>query len=243
MVVTVEFWGESMGVAQFKERVLGVLFPEFCEYRQDIDYSFDSLIARWDDFHDNDVDDCILAIDNMIVVDRGGGVYINERSGSIDLLFHSGMKSISPRPLTLLPEPIITFAVLYRLYAELGWPRGNLGLQSPHPFAFDAMAYASSTDQMGFIACEIKATKAAIDRMMTKMVTYGSDPTTPKPQVDPNAFNKVVELRKRQPRYFWAVGPNRYSLVYEMHYSSEGEVSFKRVHDACLRYPGPSSAS
>lgn len=232
-----------MGVAQFKERVLDVLFPAFCAYRNHIDYSIESLIARWDEFHDQDVDDCLAAIDNFVVIDRGGGVYVNERSGSIDLLFHSGMKSISPRPLALLPEPIITFAVMYRLYAELGWPRECLGLQSPHPFAFDAMVYASSTDLMGFIACEIKASKAAIDRMMTKMIAYGSDPTILKPHIDPNAFNKVAELRKRQPRYFWAVGPNRYNLVYEMKYGPDGEMLFNRVALACLRYPGSSSAA
>ena len=62
------------------------------------------------------------------------------QSKTHEVIFWEHSTLITPRPITLWLEPVITIAAVARLHLDYGWPVDCLGMQSEDS-AFDVMAF------------------------------------------------------------------------------------------------------
>lgn len=222
----------------FRDRIMGALLPQFCNDRG---YGWESFKEDWKKVTEKDAADFLLALDACLVEHRGRGLYRAKRSRASEQFFWQGRKSISPRPITLWVEPIITVAVLYRLYHEWGWPIDLLGTQS-QKWEFDVTAYRASDLNNEYVACEVKKTVAELDQLVELMQRFAADPDlcdAIKSEKEKNAYRKLKGLQARHASIFWAVGPNGANKVFRMTYTDGGRVTFAPASDDALRYPGP----
>ncbi len=131
------------------------------------------------------------------------------------VIFWQGLKSVSPRPMTLWVEPVITIGAAGRLHGEFDWPQDLIGLQSKKKWAFDLVAYNRA--QAPVVVCEVKKTNCEIDDLLEAMSLYVSKaPLSEEPMQSKlrNAYRKVVGLRRMKPELFWALGPDNYGKLF-----------------------------
>lgn len=213
----------------FQDRILNDLLPTFCNDPSRA-WGTDGFKADWHKISEIDAADFLRGIDGSLVKHVSRGLYKALRSKAREQFFWSGSKKMTPRPITLWVEPIITVAVLARLHFDLGWPKELLGTQSKG-WAFDVATYLSSDSDDEYIACEVKKTTAELDQLVALMNRFGKSPAANQPMAskERNAFRKVQALRQRQPRLFWAVGPGGSGHAFRMGYSAEGVVSFQKI--------------
>lgn len=197
-------------VQRFSERVLMDWLPTYCQDRKR-NYDPSGFRAKSIKVAEVDACDCMVAIDQGIVVDTGGGRFSACRSSAQEVLFWEGRKSEVPRPITLWLEPVITFAALARLHNEYAWPKENLGMQS-EGWAFDLATYESSQGHQPRILGEIKKTKSELIRLQVDLLrlSSGAAPDT----VSANSRKKWDALLTARPSLLWLVGPNNESYVY-----------------------------
>jgi len=222
----------------FRDRIMGTLLPQFCN-DQSRRWGCEGFKEDWKKVTEKDAADFLLGLDACLVEHKGRGLYKAPRSWASEQFFWSGKKNISPRPVTLSVEPIITVAVLYRLYHEWGWPRHLLGTQSPE-WEFDVTAYLASDLNNEYVACEVKKTVAERDQLVELMQRFAADPDlcdAIKSSREENACRKLKGLQARYASIFWAVGPNGANKVFRMTYADGGRVTFKPASDDALRYP------
>lgn len=158
----------------------------------------------------------------------GAGSYRAIKGGN-EGFFSSGPKAVTPRTFSLSVEPIITIGVLARLHFDFEWPAHLIGAQSVD-WAFDAITQISDDSNDEYIACEVKKTRREIDTLLKLMHHYATltelDIQTLK-DTEKNAYKKVIALRKRRAPIFWAVGPDRYEMVFSVEHANNGMMSFK----------------
>ena len=229
-----------MTLQAFRDRIMGTLLPQFCN-DPSRGYGCEGFKEDWKKVNEKDAADFLLALDACLVEHLGRGLYKAPRSCASEQFFWQGKKNISPRPITLWVEPIITVAVLYRLYHEWGWPRHLLGTQS-RKWEFDVMAYRASDPNNEYVACEVKKTSAELDQLVELMQRFAADRDlcdAIKSSREENACRKLKGLQERHASIFWAVGPNGANKVFRMTYTDGGRVTFTPDSDDALRYPGP----
>ena len=229
-----------MSSQAFRDRIMGTLLPQFCN-DQSRGWGCEGFKEDWKKVTEKDAADFLLGLDACLVEHVGRGLYMAPRRRASEQFFWSGKKNISPRPVTLWVEPIITVAVLYRLYHELGWPRHLLGTQS-RKWEFDVTAYLASDLNNEYVACEVKKTVAERDQLVELMQRFAADPDlcdAIKSSREENACRKLKGLQARHASIFWAAGPNGANKVFRMTYTGGGRVTFKPASDDALRYPGP----
>lgn len=149
-----------------------------------------------------------------------------------------GKKNVSPRPISLWLEPIITVAGLARLHFEFGWPRHLIGAQS-QDYAFDIATYLGAEQTSEHIACEVKDSSKQLDAMIKNMEHFARDNVQSEVGLSSskvNGYRKLVALRKRRAPLFWALGPNRTSYVFKMLYGDDGTVTFSPTPESDLAY-------
>jgi hypothetical protein len=189
---------------------------------------------------ERDAGDFLLGLDAGLVDHLGRGVYRAPRSRVGEQFFWSGKKNISPRPVTLWIGPIITVAVLYRLYNEWGWPRHLLGTQSRR-WEFDVTAYLASDLNNEYLACEVKKTATELDHLVELMQRFARhdvpDDVNRSPR-ETNALRKLRGLQARRACIFWAVGPNSINKVFRVTYAEAGGLALEPAAEEALRYPG-----
>ena len=191
-------------------------------------------------FPSKDAADFLSALDASLVEHQGRGLYRAPKSQASEQFFWSGNKNVSPRPVSLWVEPIITVAVLYRLHFKWGWPKDLLGTQS-RKWEFDVTAYRASDLNNEYVACEVKKTVAELDQLVELMQRLSADRDlrdAPKSSREKNAFRKLKGLQARHAPIFWAVGPNGANKVFRMTYTDGGAVTLKSASDDALTYPG-----
>jgi hypothetical protein len=167
-----------------------------------------------------DAADFLRAIDSGVVVEKSGGTFWSERSYVQEQLVWQGLKRISPRPLTLWLEPVITIATLARLHLDYGWPATQLGMQS-RDWAFDFAVYEARPRDAILIAGEVKKTKREVERLMEDVSTYAGSGATEPASKHPrhvNSYKKWNALRNARVPLIWAVGPNGYSTLRKISY-------------------------
>ena len=224
----------------FKDRIVGELLPIYCN-DPSRGLGCEGFKANWKKVTDVDAADFLLALDAGLIRHLGGGLYRAPRSRASEIFFWAGLKSVSPRPVTLWVEPIITVAVLSRLHFKWGWPRDLLGTQSAK-WEFDVTAYLATDLSIEYVACEVKKTVAELDQLVELMQRFAADSSAyeaGKAAKEKNAFNKLKGLKERRASIFWAVGPGGANRVFRVTYADGGLVTFRPASVDALRYPGP----
>lgn len=224
-----------MASKRFEDRILTDLLPEFCD---DPARRYDPAGFR-PDFHkvdDVDGEDFLRGLDSGLVT-IVGRLYQAPRSRAGEQFFWEHERSISPRPITLWLEPIITVAALARLHFDLGWPKDLLGTQSID-WAFDVTAYRDADLVNEHIAGEVKKTVREADRLIELMRGFGARP--PDDAVvgaGRNAYRKVKGLPARRAPLLWVVGPGGYDRVFSLSYLDDWRVAFEEASASDLAYP------
>jgi hypothetical protein len=222
----------------FKDRIVGDLLPTFCD-DPSRGWGCGGFKEDWKNITEIDAADFLLALDAGLIEHQGHGLYRAPRSLATEQFFWSGKKSISPRPVTLWVEPIITVAALSRLHFKWGWPKKLIGTQS-QKWEFDVTAYRGS-DLNEYVACEVKKTVAEQDQLVELMQRFSTDRDAGDALMSSkeiNAFRKLKGLQARHASIFWALGPNDANKVYRMTYTDRGAVIFKSASDEALSYAG-----
>jgi hypothetical protein len=223
--------------ARFETLLREQLIPDFCriEKRNCVPEGFREASLK---LGQHDARYFLQAWDAGLVVRKSPGAYTAPGSHVTEQLFWDGQKIYSPRPYTLWLEPIITFGGLSRLHHDHRWPVEQIGTQSID-WAFDLVAkLPDDTDE--FIAGEVKKSRREIDVMMEAMMAYGADPAAAEPpsaDKTRNAFKKLAGLKARRAAVFWALGPEGYSLVFQVRHVDDGRVEFERIGQDGLDYP------
>jgi hypothetical protein len=225
-------------LAEFKRRTVEGWLPTFCHdskrnlavcgFRQQ---SIDKVSTT-------DARDCMYAIDKGLISDVGGGRYRAPQSQASEELFWAGRRKLSPQPLTLWVEPVITFAALTRLHRDCGWPAGLLGTQPrtlPHRWAFDIAAHEPSQPSQYRILGEVKKTRKEAERLLTDLLRLSEgDPG----EVRINSRNKWEALRTHCPTIFWTIGPGGYSKVMTVSHSDGGSsITLTEGDEGLMTYP------
>lgn len=208
---------------EFKQQILDKWLPLFCLPRDFSTQGYDSRNANLLDDHDAYWFSKTM---ELALVKEKGGFFYAPHSKAKEQIFWEGSKSISPRPLSLWLEPVITIGAVGRLFQEFGWPQDQLGMQS-ESFAFDLVAY--TPDSREYLVCEVKKTVREIETLVEFMKEYAGEPKLSEEPTDAkrrNAYRKVIGIRKAWPSVFWALGPAGYGYVFEIH-RTDAESSFK----------------
>lgn len=194
----------------------------------------------------NDARDFMRAIDHSLFVDTGGGRYLPPRRGPCEQIFWQGLERKSPRPVTLWHEPIITAAALARLHLEYGWPKGLLGTQSRKKWEFDLLgAEPNSEDGKGDyraerLVGEIKKSESEVLGMLRYMrdIFPRIDGNVPSPiaERDRNSHRKCLGLLRLRPKFFWAVGPNRFGRFFSVSYIDEASFELHERDISSIRF-------
>jgi len=231
----------SMGkiVTDFSKRLLEDWLPSYCNDPKR-NYSVEGFKHDSIKVSNQDARDFMRAIDTKIVTDVGGGRFRMPQSKASEVIFWEGSKTISPRPITLWLEPIITIAAMARLHLDYGWPIELLGMQSEE-WAFDLCAFKPHDFKNEFIAGEIKKSSKEIDSLLANMhksFSEGDLDNASVPQIRINAHKKCLGLQRSRAMLFWALGPDGDSRLFEVTYFSNGEIKLNRTSDDQLHFTG-----
>lgn len=225
-----------MACQKFEDRILHDLLPKFCDHPSQA-WGPEGFRKDWKKIHDQDARDFLRGLDSGLIRHVKHGHYLAPKSSAKEMFFWVGSKKITPRPITLWAEPIITVAVLARLHFDLGWPKELVGAQSSD-WAFDAVTFPTTESSNEHIACEVKKSVSEVEKLITCMIQFGANPQLELPgnAKELNAYKKVVGLRSRQAPLFWAVGPNTKNHAFRLVYGDGGLVEFEETTIQALIY-------
>lgn len=208
-----------MDVVQlFSQRLYADWLPAYChDPRRNYDPT--GFAAASIKVGEADARDCMAAIDRQVVVDTGGGRFRAPRSLTHEVLFWEGARAISPRPISLWLEPVITLAALARLHVTYAWPTDALGAQSKD-WAFDLAAYEPNPDAPPAILGEVKKSPRELEQLKEDLLALSSGGALE--SVRRNSAKKWQAILEAKPGLVWLVGPNEESYVYELEFSDRG---------------------
>lgn len=164
--------------------------------------------------------------------------FVCPRSRATEVIFWEGAKAVTPRPITLWLEPVITIAAMARLHLDYGWPLECLGTQS-EKWKFDVMVFKSQDVKNEYVAGEVKKSSKELDELIINMQLSCAEGTldySTASRARKNAHNKWLGLQRCRAPLFWALGPGGDSRLYEVFYSSTGIISLSRTDDTRLYF-------
>jgi hypothetical protein len=190
-----------------------------------------------------DARDFLQATDHNVVSVDGGGRFRMPQSKTHEVIFWEHSTVITPRPITLWLEPIITIAAVARLHFDYGWPVECLGMQSKDS-AFDLMAFKPPDFENEHIAGEVKDCAKQLDRLLARMnqCCAEGDSECSAPKARMNAHRKVAGLKRCRAPIFWAVGPGGDSRVFQVSYRNDGSIALRQTAQKILRFRPPKNA-
>ncbi len=229
---------DSLGIlSEFSHRLLNEWLPTYCDDPKR-NYSKEGFKRDSIKVAVQDARDFMRAIDTKTVTDIGGGKFRMPRSTTYEVIFWEGRKAITPRPITLWLEPIVTIAAIARLHLDYGWPKDCLGMQSRN-WAFDLTAFKPEEFQNEYIAGEVKKSSTELDHFLehlNKSCTEGGLVRCVASRARIYAHKKWEGLRDCKVPLFWALGPGGYSRLFEVSYSSGDDVTLNETGDEQLRF-------
>jgi hypothetical protein len=166
---------------------------------------------------DQDAHDFLRALDSGVVMFADRQRLKMAHGLASETLFWEGERKITPRPISLWLETVITVAAAGRLHLDYGWPAECLGMQSKGG-AFDLMAFKPPDFVNEYVAVEVKKTSRELDRLLANLTKCGEgehDASCDK-GTRMNAHRKWIALRARRAKLFWTVGPNADSRLFEV---------------------------
>lgn len=224
------------GLAEFNRRLRHEWLEPFCRHpaRQYPEQGYvESSASKLDPL---DAKDFLCAVDEGLVEHRNG-VFTAPCSKVKEQIFWSGSKSVSPRPITLWIEPIITIAGLARLHKRFGWPQRQLGMQSK-TWAFDLVGYSCDLNHE-MLVCEVKKSWTEIQMLHKFMEEHGSSPAealTDMKGAERNAVKKVLGLRQSNAQTLWLLGPSGKSKVFSVNRGLDGQITLEARDERALHY-------
>lgn len=217
----------------FESRLRSEWLAAFCEPRSFQEAGFDPKSLA--NLSAKDAGNFMRAVDGRLVVHQSG-VFTAPCSRAKEQIFWTGETVITPRPLTLWLEPVITIGALARLHEDFSWEPGRLGLQSK-TWAFDLVGYAEDS-QTELLMCEVKKSEREIDKLIELMTKHLATPAEADPELkgaEQNAFRKVVALRTSpSSQVFWALGPNHYEFIFRIRRDGVGKLSLEPADESAL---------
>ena len=180
-------------------------------------YSIKGFCIGDDALTQQDAHDFLRALDSGVVVFADRQRLKMAHGLASETLFWEGERKISPRPISLWLETVITLAAVGRLHLDYGWPAECLGMQSKDS-AFELMAFKPPDFMNEYVAAEVKKTGREIGRLvanLTKCCAGEHDESCEK-GMRMSAHRKWIALRARRAKLFWAVGPNADSRLFEV---------------------------
>lgn len=221
-------------IVEFSRRIAEEWLPAYCLDPKRM-YDIEGYRSSSNTISAIDARDFMRAVDNELVTDMGGGRFRFPQSRATEVIFWEGAKAVTPRPITLWLEPVITIATIARLHLDNGWPLDCLGTQSGN-WEFDIIAFRPSDSRNEYIAGEVKKTSKELDQLLSEMERSCADGTlgcnlSPKRI---NAHNKWLGLCRCHAPIFWAVGPNGDSRVFRVEYSPSGASAMTRTAENSL---------
>jgi len=223
--------------AEFSRRLIEDWLPTYCNDPKR-NYSIDGYKPLSNTVTPLDARDFMRALDNAIVIDLGGGRFRMPQSRATEVIFWEGAKAATPRPITLWLEPVITIAAMARLHLDYGWPLDCLGTQS-EKWEFDVIAFKSHDLKNEYIAGEVKKSSKELDELLINMqlsCDEGSLDYSSASKARKNAHNKWLGLQRCRAPLFWALGPGGDSRLFDVSYSSEGNIALSRAADTRLYF-------
>jgi hypothetical protein len=236
------FWRNllPMNIANFNRRLHDEWLPDYCRDPKR-EYSVEGYKPASNLVTEEHARDFISAMDTSgFNTDSGAGRFRTPRSKANEVLFWEGLKLVSPRPITLWMEPVITFAAVGRLHLDHGWPIETIGMQS-RDWAFDFTTFLPHDHEHEYIADELKKTVREMERLIEDMqACCVADRAEPMPtnREQRNAFRKWQGLKHSQARLFWLVGPGTVNHVFRVAHADTGAVNLQEVGVSQLAYPG-----
>lgn len=223
----------------FTDRLSNEWLPSYCK-DSNRGYSVAGYKANSNKITAQDANDFLRALDNGVVVDSGGGRYRAPQSKANEVIFWEGLKTKTPRPITLWMEPVITIASVARLHLDYGWPMHCLGMQSAK-WEFDLTAFLPQNLKTEYIAGEVKKTVKELDVLLESLHSLCREEEVDAKILVPtcaNAYKKFLGLLRSRAPLFWAIGPGHVSHLFEVSYPSESKVSLQEIPTERLTYPG-----
>jgi hypothetical protein len=221
---------------EFWRRLGEEWLPAYCNdpKRQ---YATEGFRAGSKTVSEQDARDFLRAIDQKVVSVDSGGRFRMPQSKAHEVIFWEHSTAISPRPVTLWLEPVITIAAVARLHLDYGWPVEYLGMQSADS-AFDLMAFKPPNFDNEYIAGEVKDSAAQLDRLLAHMnqCCAKDDPECSARKTRKNAHRKVAGLKRCRAPVFWALGPDCDSRVFEVAYGDDGRIALHPSPEENLRF-------
>ncbi|MEI6703028.1 MAG: hypothetical protein WCL71_05760 [Deltaproteobacteria bacterium] len=224
---------------EFSRRIADEWLPIYCNDPKRIEHHAVEGF-KWESVKVSAMDayDFMCALDHKIVIDTGGGRFRMPQSKANEYMFTHGSNAISPRPLTLWLEPVITIGVMARLHMYYGWPISCLGMQS-EDWAFDFVVFKPHDLVKEHIAGEVKKTEKELDTFIANLhrsCVEGDIDIKTLSAARINAHKKWLGLRRSNAPLFWALGPNGYGHIFKVDYSPDGVISLHETTDDQLYY-------
>jgi hypothetical protein len=228
----------SAALTEFRRRLLDQWLPAYCNDPRRR-YPLEGFSEASVSMSSRDAQDFLRAIDYKVVTVDSGGRFRMPQSKTHEVIFWEHSTHVSPRPITLWLEPVITIAAVARLHLDFGWPIQLLGIQS-EDWAFDFTAFKPTDLKSEYIAGEVKGTSRQLERLLTNLhkCCAEGDLECSAPKARKNAHRKMLGLKRCHAPVFWALGPDREGYVFEVSYSSSGTIQLIGTGEQILRFPG-----
>lgn len=220
---------------EFWRRLKEDWLPAYCN---DPARNYDVAGFRPDTKQVSDIDarDFMRALDHNIVKVDSGGRFRMPRSSVNEVIFWEHPAKVSPRPISLWIEPVITVAAVARLHLDYGWPLGCLGMQSVD-WAFDLIAFKPDDPEHEFIAGEVKATTSELNKFMVGLqecCAAGDHDCADANRARKNAHRKWLGLKRSRAAILWAIGPSSESRVFDVSYSQYSTMQLNAANEQRL---------
>lgn len=222
---------------EFMRRLKEEWLPAYCNdpKRQ---YPIEGFRIGKDNLTDKDAEDFMRALDHG-VASIGDRQRLRMAHGhASETLFWEGSKTVSPRPISLWLESVITVAVGARLHLDYGWPIESLGMQSKDS-AFDVMVFKVPDSVNEHVAVEVKKTSRELDVLLenlTKCCAGEHEAGCYSAGKRLNAHKKWVALQARHPAFFWAVSPSPDNRLFEVLVASDRSIRLQAAPTARLHF-------
>jgi hypothetical protein len=232
--------GKSLAVnvqEEFWHRLKQEWLPAYCN---DPARNYDIAGFRTDAKRVTDVDarDFMRALDHKVVTVDSGGRFRMPRSSVNEVIFWEHPAKVSPRPISLWIEPVITIAAIARLHLDYGWPVECLGMQSVD-WAFDFMAFKVDNLEHEFIAGEVKTTTRELDRFLAGLhecCAAGDHDCANANPARKNAHKKWLGLKRSRAQILWALGPDGQNKVFDVLSNKDRTIRLNPATEQRIRF-------
>lgn len=228
-------------LASFRRRIREELLPQ---YLTDCGYESGGYKANDEAVTPSDAEWFLRALDERIATLLPKARLKLPASTVRAMIFWEHSASVTPRPVGLHLEGVLSAGMAARLHLKYGWPIEQLGFEyptrpGPGRRAFDLGVLDGAGDLA--LAGEAKNKRGDLDHLfkVIQRCAEAEKHEHPRHHADLNGHNKWVGLLLCRPRVFFTYGPGEDWSVFEVNYGADGGLAFDEGSRELLRAPGP----